>query len=213
MARSAEIQRKTGETDVELSLTLDGTGAGERDTGVGFLDHMLDLLARHGRLDLDVRASGDLETGAHHTVEDVGIVIGQALDQALGDRAGITRFGQALDEALGDRSGITRFGHAVVPMDDARASAAIDVSGRPFVAFDGIEIPSRVIGGFETDLVEEFLRAVANNAKLTVHVTVERGRDPHHMVEACFKAFARALREAVDFDPRATGIPSTKGLL
>jgi imidazoleglycerol-phosphate dehydratase len=121
--------------------------------------------------------------------------------------------GQALDEALGDRSGIARFGHAVVPMDEARASAAIDISGRPFVAIDGLEIPSRTIGGFETDLVEEFLRAVANNAKLTVHMTVERGRDPHHMVEACFKAFARALREAVSYDPNASGIPSTKGLL
>jgi imidazoleglycerol-phosphate dehydratase len=120
--------------------------------------------------------------------------------------------GQAIDEALGDRSGITRFGHAVVPMDDARASAAIDVSGRPYVAVEG-DIPPRTIGGFETDLVEEFLRAVANNAKLTVHVTVERGRDPHHMVEAAFKAFARALREALAIDPSVTGIPSTKGLL
>jgi imidazoleglycerol-phosphate dehydratase len=156
---------------------------------------MLDAFARHGAFDLDVDAKGDLETGSHHTVEDVGIAIGQAID-----------------EALGDRSGITRFGHAVVPMDDARASAAIDVSGRPYVAFEG-DIPPRAIGGFETDLVEEFLRAVANNAKLTVHVTVERGRDPHHMVEAAFKAFARALREALAIDPSVTGIPSTKGLL
>jgi imidazoleglycerol-phosphate dehydratase len=196
MSRTAEITRSTGETDISVTLTLDGAGKGSRTTGVGFFDHMLDAFARHAALDLDVDAKGDLQTGSHHTVEDVGIVIGQALD-----------------EALGDRSGITRFGHAVVPMDDARAAAAIDVSGRPFVAFDGLEIPSRTIGGFETDLVEEFLRAVANNAKLTVHVTVERGRDAHHMVEACFKAFARALREAVDFDPRGSGIPSTKGLL
>ena len=196
MSRTSEISRKTGETDISVALTLDGAGKGSRTTGVGFFDHMLDAFARHGGLDLDVDAKGDLQTGSHHTVEDVGIVIGQALD-----------------EALGDRSGITRFGHAVVPMDDARASAAIDVSGRPFVAFDGLEIPSRTIGGFETDLVEEFTRAVANNAKLTVHVTVERGRDPHHMVEACFKAFARALRAAVAFDPDASGIPSTKGLL
>jgi imidazoleglycerol-phosphate dehydratase len=157
---------------------------------------MLDAFARHAGLDLDVDAKGDLATGSHHTVEDVGIVIGQALD-----------------EALGDRSGITRFGHAVVPMDDARASAAIDVSGRPFVAMDGQAIPSRVIGGFETDLVEEFLRAVANSARMTIHVQIEAGTNAHHMIEAVFKAFARALREAVDFDPRATGIPSTKGLL
>jgi imidazoleglycerol-phosphate dehydratase len=196
VSRTSEISRSTGETDINVSLSLDGAGKGRRTTGVGFFDHMLDAFARHGGLDLDVDANGDLQTGAHHTVEDVGIVIGQALD-----------------EALGDRDGITRFGHAVVPMDDARASAAIDVSGRPFVAFDGLTIPTRTIGGFESDLVEEFLRAVANNAKLTVHVTVERGRDPHHMVEACFKAFARALRMAVGFDPDASGIPSTKGLL
>ena len=196
MSRTSEISRSTGETDIRVTLTLDGADKGSRTTGVGFFDHMLDAFARHGGLDLDVDANGDVETGAHHTVEDVGIVIGQALD-----------------EALGDRSGIARFGHAVVPMDEARASSAIDISGRPFVAMDGLEIPSRTIGGFETDLVEEFLRAVANNAKLTVHMTVERGRDPHHMVEACFKAFARALREAVSYDPNASGIPSTKGLL
>ena len=196
MSRTSEISRSTGETDVTVSLELDGGGRGTRTTGIGFFDHMLDAFARHGGLDLDVDAKGDLDTGSHHTVEDVGIVIGQALDAALGDRTGIVRFGSA-----------------VVPMDDARASAAVDVSGRPFVAFDGLEIPSRTIGGFETDLVEEFVRAVANNAKLTVHVTVERGRDPHHMVEACFKAFARALRAAVALDPNAPGIPSTKGLL
>jgi imidazoleglycerol-phosphate dehydratase len=195
MSRTAQISRTTGETDIRVSLNLDGAGDGTRQTGVGFYDHMLDAFARHGGFDLDVDAKGDLETGSHHTVEDVGIAIGQAID-----------------EALGDRSGITRFGHAVVPMDDARASAAIDVSGRPYVAFEG-EIPARTIGGFETDLVEEFLRAVANNAKLTVHVSIERGRDPHHMVEAAFKAFARALRQALAIDPSVTGIPSTKGLL
>ena len=196
MSRTAEISRSTGETDITVGLTLDGSGQGRRKTGVGFFDHMLDAFARHGGLDLDVDARGDPETGAHHTVEDVGIVIGQALDAALGDR-----------------SGIARFGHAVVPMDDARASAAIDVSGRPYVAFDGVEIPLRVIGGFETELTEEFVRAVANNAKLTVHITVERGRDAHHMVEASFKSFARALRVATAFDPNVSGIPSTKGLL
>ena len=196
MSRTSEISRSTGETDISVSLTLDGADKGRRTTGVGFFDHMLDAFARHGGLDLDVDAKGDLQTGAHHTVEDVGIVIGQALD-----------------EALGDRSGITRFGHAVVPMDDARASAAIDISGRPSVAFDGIAIPARVIGGFESELVEEWVRAVANNAKLTAHLTVERGSDTHHMVEACFKSFARALREACSFDPNTAGIPSTKGLL
>lgn len=196
MSRTAEISRKTGETDIRVGLSLDGQGEGTRTTGVGFFDHMLDAFARHSGLDLDVDTKGDLETGSHHTVEDTGIAIGQALDQALGDRAGITRFG-----------------HAVVPMDDARASAAIDVSGRPFVVFEGEPIPSRTIGGFETDLVEEFLRAVANSAKLTVHVKVERGRDPHHMVEAAFKAFARALRQAISIDPGVSGIPSTKGLL
>jgi imidazoleglycerol-phosphate dehydratase len=196
MSRTSQISRSTGETDIQVALSLDGSGDGRRTTGVGFFDHMLDALARHAGFDLDVDARGDLETGSHHTVEDVGIVIGQAIDEALGDRAGITRFG-----------------HSVVPMDDARASAAIDVSGRPFVVFGGEPIPSSTIGGFETDLVEEFLRAVANNAKLTVHVTVERGRDPHHMVEAAFKAFARALRQALAFDPDVRGIPSTKGLL
>jgi imidazoleglycerol-phosphate dehydratase len=196
MSRTSQISRSTGETDITVSLSLDGSGDGTRTTGVGFFDHMLDAVARHGGLDLDVDAKGDLETGSHHTVEDVGIVIGQAIDEALGDRAGITRFG-----------------HAVVPMDDARASAAVDVSGRPFVAFDGQAIPARTIGGFETELVEEFMRAVANNAKLTLHVTVERGRDPHHMVEASFKAFARALRQALSIDPDVSGIPSTKGLL
>ena len=195
MSRTSQLTRATGETDISISLSLDGSGEGRRSTGIGFFDHMLDAVARHGGLDLEVDASGDLQTGAHHTVEDVGIVLGQAIDEALGDRAGITRFG-----------------HAVVPMDDARASAAIDVSGRPFVVFEG-RIPSRVIGGFETDLVEEFLRAVANNAKLTVHVTIERGNDPHHMTEAAFKAFARALRQALSFDPEVRGIPSTKGLL
>ncbi len=196
MSRTSQISRSTGETDITVSLSLDGSGAGTRRTGVGFFDHMLDALARHAGLDLDVDARGDLETGAHHTIEDVGIVIGQAIDEALGDRAGITRFG-----------------HAVVPMDDARAAAAIDVSGRPFVAFDGLAIPSRTIGGFDTDLVQEFLRALAGNAKLTVHVTVERGTDPHHMVEAAFNALARAAREAFAFDPNVSGIPSTKGLL
>jgi imidazoleglycerol-phosphate dehydratase len=195
MSRSANVSRQTNETDIHLSLGLDGRGDGERRTGVGFFDHLLDAVARHGGLDLDVRTEGDLHTGSHHTVEDTGIVLGQALD-----------------EALGDRSSITRFGHAVVPMDEARASASIDVSGRPFCLYEG-DVAEEEIGGFETGLAEEFLRAVANQAKLTVHVRVEAGTNPHHMVEAAFKAFARALRQAVAIDEGADGIPSTKGVL
>jgi imidazoleglycerol-phosphate dehydratase len=195
LTRSADISRRTNETDIELSLLLDGDGSGARTTGVGFFDHLLDAVARHGRLDLDVKVEGDLETGPHHTVEDTGLA-----------------FGRALDEALGDRSGIRRYGHAVVPMDEARASCALDVSGRPFTAFEA-DLPAEAIADFDSDLAEEFFRAVANSAKLTLHVTVERGGNTHHMVEAAFKAFARALREAVSLDPDETGIPSTKGLL
>jgi imidazoleglycerol-phosphate dehydratase len=193
--RSATIERRTGETDVRLSLVLEGSGTGTRETGVGFLDHMLDLLARHGRIDLDVNVTGDLETGAHHTAEDTAIVLGQALD-----------------EALGDRSGIVRYGMATVPMDEARASCAIDISGRPFTAFDA-DLPPGSTGGFEHELTEEFFRALANAAKLTLHLRVEAGTNAHHMIEAAFKAFARALREAVAIDPSETGVPSTKGTL
>jgi imidazoleglycerol-phosphate dehydratase len=193
--RNAEVQRRTAETQVELALTLDGTGAGMRSTGVGFLDHMLDLLARHGRLDLTVDVTGDLETGAHHTVEDTGLALGQALDRALGDRAGITRYG-----------------HAVVPMDEARAACTLDVSGRPFVLF-AAALPPGSTGSFDHELTEEFFRAVANTAKLTLHLEVERGTNAHHMIEAAFKAFARALRTAVAIDPDETGVPSTKGTL
>jgi len=196
VTRTADISRKTNETDIRLSLSLDGTGDGTRTTGVGFFDHLLDAVARHGGLDLDVNVQGDLETGPHHTVEDTGIALGQAIDQALGDR-----------------SGITRFGSAVVPMDEARASAAIDISGRPFTLFDAPGLAHTTIADFDTDLAEEFFRAVANNAKLTLHVSVETGTNAHHMVEAAFKAFARALRAAVAIDPAASGIPSTKGLL
>src|ERR1700742_2246415 len=171
MSRTSSKQRSTAETQISLSLDLDG-GESSAVTGVGFLDHMLDLLARHGRLGLRVEATGDLETGGHHTVEDVGIVLGQALGQALGDRAGIRRYGSAL-----------------VPMDEALAECAIDVSGRPYVAFDAA-IPTTEIAGFETELAEEFFRAVAINAKLTVHIWVRSGSNAHHMVEAAFKAFA-----------------------
>jgi imidazoleglycerol-phosphate dehydratase len=197
MTRTAEISRTTGETEVELTLGLDGTGAGSRETGVGFLDHMLDLLARHGRFDLEATVKGDLQTGSHHTVEDTGIV-----------------FGQALDKALGDRAGIVRYGHAVVPMDEARAQCAIDVSGRPFAAVEGFErLPAGDIAGFEHEVAEEFFRAVASAARLTLHLELQAGTNAHHMIEACFKAFARALRAAVATDPTETGVPSTKGTL
>jgi imidazoleglycerol-phosphate dehydratase len=195
--RTATIARATGETDVRLTLGLDGSGAGARATGVGFFDHMLDLLARHGRLDLEVAVEGDLETGSHHTVEDTGIVLGQALDTALADRRGIARYGSAL-----------------IPMDEARAACAIDISGRPYCAVEGFErLPPGAIAGFEYEAAEEFFRAVASAARLTLHIDLQAGTNAHHMIEACFKAFARALRTAVAIDPTETGIPSTKGLL
>jgi imidazoleglycerol-phosphate dehydratase len=195
MTRTATIERRTGETEITVELGLDGTGAGSRETGVGFLDHMLDLLARHGRLDLAVKANGDLQTGAHHTVEDVGICIGQALDIALGDRAGIFRYGQA-----------------IIPMDEARATCVIDISGRGLLVFEA-ELPPGAIGNYDHELTEEFLRALAANAKLTLHVTVDAGTNVHHVIEAIFKALARALRTAVSVDPTEVGVPSTKGIL
>jgi imidazoleglycerol-phosphate dehydratase len=193
--RTATIERKTAETDVRVSLTLDGSGAGTRGTGVGFLDHMLDLLARHARLDLDVQVMGDLQTGAHHTAEDTAIVLGQALDQALADR-----------------SGISRYGFFVAPMDEARAACAVDISGRP-LAVVGAQLPPGATGGFDHELTEEFFRAFANAAKLTLHLQIEAGSNAHHMIEAAFKAFARALRAAIAIDPSETGVPSTKGTL
>jgi imidazoleglycerol-phosphate dehydratase len=196
MSRSAELNRKTGETDVQVSLDLDEDRGQEIDTGVGFFDHMLELLARHGRIALAVTVKGDLETGSHHTVEDTGIVLGQALDQALGDRRGIRRYG-----------------HAVVPMDEARAACAIDVSGRPYCAVTGLDLPPGAIAGFEHEAAEEFFRAVASAARLTLHVELQAGTNAHHMIEACFKAFARALRVAVAIDPDEPGVPSTKGTL
>jgi len=197
VTRTASITRRTGETDVALSLTLAGGGAGTRATGIGFFDHMLDLLARHGALDLDVQVQGDLQTGSHHTVEDTGIVLGQALH-----------------EALGDRRGIVRYGHAVIPMDEARAAATIDVSGRPFAALSGFErLPRGEIGGFEHEAAEEFMRALASSARLTLHLELLAGTNAHHMIEACFKALARALRQATSIDPDEHGVPSTKGTL
>jgi imidazoleglycerol-phosphate dehydratase len=194
VTRSATKERSTKETQIRLSLDLDG-GDAKVATGVGFLDHMLELVARHGRLGLEIEASGDLETGAHHTTEDVGIVLGQALDGALGERSGIRRYGQAL-----------------VPMDESLAECAIDISGRPLCVFDA-ELPATAIAGFDTELAEEFFRAVANNAKLTLHLRVRSGSNAHHMIEAAFKAFARALREAISVDPGESGVPSTKGTL
>ncbi len=195
MSRSADIERRTAETDVSVHLALDGAGEGDRDTGVGFFDHMLDLLARHGRMSLTVKARGDLKTGAHHTVEDVGICLGQALDQALGDRTGICRYGEA-----------------TVPMDESRAACAIDISGRGLLAFDAA-LPPGAIGDFNYELTEEFFRALAANARLTLHVTVETGTNAHHVIEATFKACARALRAATALDPTEYGVPSTKGTL
>jgi imidazoleglycerol-phosphate dehydratase len=195
VSRTSQIVRTTGETDIQLTLDLDGGGAGVRETGVGFFDHLLDAVARHGLLDLDVSVRGDLETGPHHTVEDTGLALGMAIDEALGDRAGIRRFGDA-----------------VVPMDEARAACAIDISGRPFTAWSGA-FPAERVGDFETDLAEEFFRAVANTAKLTLHLSVEAGTNAHHMVEVSFKAFAWALRQAIEYDDRVEGVPSTKGVL
>jgi imidazoleglycerol-phosphate dehydratase len=194
MSRTAEISRDTKETQISLKLSLDG-GDARISTGVGFLDHMLDLLARHGRLGLEVEAKGDLETGAHHTTEDVGIVLGQAIDQALGDRAGIRRYG-----------------FATIPMDEALAECAIDISGRPLTVYEA-DLPDVAIADFDTELTEEFFRAVSNNSKMTLHVRVRDGSNAHHMVEAAFKAFARALRQAVSIDPDEPGVPSTKGTL
>ena len=196
MPRSASLSRATSETDIRLRLELDGTGVSELSTGVGFLDHMLSLLARHALFDLEVQATGDLHIDDHHTVEDVGIVLGQAFAQAVGDKRGIRRYGQAL-----------------VPMDEALVEAAADISGRPLLAWSvAFHVPT--IGTMDTELFEEFFRAFAHNALLTLHVTAKAGRNAHHIAEGCFKALARALRMAVEADPRAPGvIPSTKGSL
>ena len=196
MPRSASLSRATSETDIRLRLELDGAGVSELSTGVGFLDHMLSLLARHALFDLEVQATGDLHIDDHHTVEDVGIVLGQAFAQAVGDKRGIRRYGQAL-----------------VPMDEALVEAAVDISGRPLLAWS-VAFQVSTIGTMDTELFEEFFRAFAHNALLTLHVTAKAGRNAHHIAEGCFKALARALRMAVEADPRAPGaIPSTKGSL
>ena len=194
--RRAEISRETSETAITVALGLDGEGRADIATGIGFLDHMLTALARHGLFDLKVRAKGDLHIDFHHTTEDVGIVIGQCLRQALGDKRGIRRYGAA-----------------VIPMDDALAEAAVDISGRPFLAWS-VTFAQPKIGEMDTELFEEFFRALAFNAGITLHVTQKAGTNAHHVAEACFKALARALREAVEPDPRAiSAIPSTKGVL
>jgi imidazoleglycerol-phosphate dehydratase len=193
--RIATIARKTNETDITLSLNLDGTGTASVRTGVGFFDHMLDLLARHGLFDLTVTAGGDLHVDAHHTVEDVGIVLGQAIDQALGDKRGISRYGWA-----------------VVPMDESLAQAAVDLSGRAAYV-SKVLFPGESIGTFPTELVDEFWKSVAAHARMNLHITVPYGSNNHHIAEAIFKAVARALRAAVAIDPRQAGVPSTKGSL
>ncbi len=195
MARSAKIQRETTETKIELELTLDGSGQGQVATGVGFFDHMLTLLAKHGALDLTVRASGDLAVDAHHTVEDVGICLGQAV------RA-----------ALGDRTGIRRYGHFTLPMEESLATCAVDLGGRPYFVFEA-EFPAAKIGQFDSELVAEFWQAFAANALCNLHVVLHYGRNGHHIAECIFKATARALRMAVETDPRMSGVPSTKGRL
>ena len=194
--RKAEITRATKETQIRLSLDLDGTGKASIATGVGFFDHMLDLLARHSRIDLDVEAKGDLHIDFHHTVEDVGIALGQAVRTALGDMRGITRYASL---------------H--LPMDETLTRVALDVSGRPFLVFR-VEFPAAKIGEFDTELVREFFQAFAINAGVTLHVETLYGTNDHHIAESCFKGLARALRQALSIDPRAAGeVPSTKGTL
>jgi len=194
--RSASIARRTSETDITLSLTLDGMVQASIATGIGFFDHMLTVFARHGLFDLSVAAAGDLHIDAHHTVEDVGIVLGQAFAEALGEKRGIARFGQAL-----------------VPMDEALAEAAVDISGRGHLAWS-VKFGREQLGNMDTQLFEEFFRAFCGNARLTLHITSRAGSNAHHIAESCFKAAARALRMAAADDPRAGGaIPSTKGAL
>jgi imidazoleglycerol-phosphate dehydratase len=195
MPRTARIQRKTAETEIDLFLDLDGTGTAKVSTGVGFFDHMLTHIAKHGLFDLGVQCKGDTHIDAHHTVEDVGICLGKALAQALGDKAGIRRFGDC-----------------ALPMDETLALAAVDLSGRPFLVWRA-DVPLETLGTFSSQLAEEFWRAVSSAGLLTLHVVLQHGRNTHHIVEAIFKACARALRAAVEADPRANGVPSTKGVL
>ena len=194
-ARTAQIRRETGETKITLGLNLDGTGTAQLSTGVGFFDHMLNLLARHSLIDLDVEAQGDLHVDAHHTVEDVGICFGKALIQALGDKAGIRRYGST-----------------TLPMDETLVTTALDLSGRA-VCIWKVDVPVEMLGTFNTQLAEEFWRAVAGSGLMNLHILCHYGRNSHHIIEAVFKAAARALRQAVEIDPRGVGVPSTKGVL
>lgn len=194
--RSATLSRRTAETDITVTIELDGTGKRDIDTGIGFFDHMLDQLARHSLIDMTIRCKGDLHIDDHHSVEDVGITLGKALAEALGDKAGIRRYGSCL-----------------LPMDDALVRAALDLSGRPYLVWN-VEMPTARIGSFDTELVREFFQALATNGGITLHVERLHGFNSHHIAEAAFKAVARALREAIEPDPRADGaIPSTKGSL
>jgi imidazoleglycerol-phosphate dehydratase len=195
MARTANIKRKTAETDIEVTIDLDGAGNSQIATGVGFFDHMLTLFARHGAFDLAVRADGDLQVDQHHTVEDVGICLGLAVREALGDRAGIRRYG-----------------HATLPMEETLATCAIDLGGRAFCVVQA-EFPTSKIGQFDSELIADFWQAFAANALCNLHVLVHYGRNSHHIAEAIFKAAARALRAAVEPDPRILDVPSTKGML
>ena len=194
-ARRAEIERKTAETQISIKLNLDGEGKCDIATGIGFLDHMLTLLAKHSFMDLTVKAKGDLEVDSHHTVEDIGIVLGEALR-----------------EALGDKSGIHRYGNCFIPMDETLAQVCLDFSGRPFLVF-GAEIPKIQLGNYDTEMTEEFFRAVAVHCGLTLHIRVLYGSNVHHIIEAIFKAFARAVAEATAVDPRVKGVMSSKGVL
>ena len=193
--RTATIRRETAETKIDLTLTLDGKGTADVSTGVGFFDHMLTHVAKHGLFDLAVKCSGDLHIDAHHTVEDVGICFGKALAQAVGDKAGIRRYGDA-----------------TVPMDETLVTAAVDLSGRPFLVWKA-DVPTELLGTFSSQLAEEFWRAVSSSGLLTLHVVLHHGKNTHHVLETIFKAVARALRQAVEPDPRGSGVPSTKGVL
>jgi imidazoleglycerol-phosphate dehydratase len=195
MSRTAKIERKTNETEISLELNLDGSGDSQIQTGIGFFDHMLELLTRHAAIDLSITANGDLHVDQHHTVEDVGIC-----------------FGQAIKQALGDKKGIRRYGHFTLPMEEALATTAIDLSGRYFMVFN-VEFPSQKIGDFDSELVEDFWQATAANALANLHVVLHHGRNSHHISEAIFKGAARALRMAIEQDPRMSGVPSTKGTL
>ncbi|NMB98404.1 MAG: imidazoleglycerol-phosphate dehydratase HisB [Clostridiaceae bacterium] len=195
LSRKAYIERKTSETDVKLNINIDGKGEGSINTGIGFFDHMLNLFSKHGFFDLNIQAKGDLYVDNHHTIEDIGIVLGQSIKEALGDKAGIKRYGMAY-----------------VPMDEALVMVVMDLSGRPFLVFDG-EFSSEKTGNFDNQMIEEFFRAVAFNAGITLHIKVLYGKNDHHKVEAIFKAFGRALDEAVKVDQRISGVMSTKGVL